>query len=64
VVLRVPSVVVHGDYNLLLNPEHPDMVQITIGQPEPFRSTQADSLLFPFLALLAITRRAHSASAP
>ena len=36
VALRVPSVVVRGEYNLLLNPEHPDMAQITIGQPEPF----------------------------
>jgi RES domain-containing protein len=36
VALRVPSVVVRGAYNLLLNPEHPDMAQVTIGQPEPF----------------------------
>jgi RES domain-containing protein len=36
VALRVPSVVVRGEYNLLLNPEHPDMAQIAIGRPEPF----------------------------
>jgi RES domain-containing protein len=36
VALRVPSVVVRGEYNLLLNPENSDMAQVTIGQPEPF----------------------------
>jgi RES domain-containing protein len=36
VALRVPSVVVRGEFNLLLNPEHPDVARITIGKPEPF----------------------------
>lgn len=35
-VLRVPSVVVLGEFNYLLNPAHPDFAKITVGQPAPF----------------------------
>ncbi len=35
-VLRVPSVVVLGEFNYLLNPAHPDFAKITLGQPAPF----------------------------
>ena len=35
-VLRVPSVVVLGEFNYLLNPTHPDFAKITLGQPAPF----------------------------
>lgn len=34
--LRVPSSVVLGEFNYLLNPAHPDFGQITIARPEPF----------------------------
>ena len=36
VALRVPSVVVPGEFNYLLNPAHPDFKKIVIGKPEPF----------------------------
>jgi RES domain-containing protein len=36
-VLRVPSVVVEHEQNLLLNPAHPHFSRITIGKPRPFR---------------------------
>jgi len=36
-VLRVPSVVVPEERNLLLNPAHPDFRRIRIGRPKPFR---------------------------
>jgi RES domain-containing protein len=36
VVLRVPSVVVPGESNFLLNPAHPDFVRIRIGAPTTF----------------------------
>ena len=35
-ILRVPSAVVHGDFNLLLNPGHKDFKEIRIVQVEPF----------------------------
>ena len=35
-VLRVPSAVVPGEFNYLLNPAHPAFAKIKIGQPEPF----------------------------
>jgi len=35
-VLRVPSAVVPGEHNFLLNPRHPDFSRLTIGDPEPF----------------------------
>ncbi len=36
VALRVPSAVVGGEFNFLLNPLHPDFAQVSIGKPEPF----------------------------
>lgn len=36
-VLRVPSVLVEGEWNYLLNPAHPDYKRITIGKPVPFQ---------------------------
>lgn len=36
VALRVPSVVVGGEFNYLLNPFHPEFEQVKIGKPEPF----------------------------
>ena len=36
-VLRVPSVVVPGEFNYLLNPFHPDFARIKVGKPQPFR---------------------------
>jgi RES domain-containing protein len=35
--LLVPSVVVDGDKNVLLNPTHPDFAKITLAEPIPFR---------------------------
>lgn len=35
-VLRVPSAVVLGEFNYLLNPLHDDFAKIAIGKPEPF----------------------------
>lgn len=37
VALRVPSVVVPDEHNLLLNPEHPDFGRLQIGRPQVFR---------------------------
>lgn len=36
VALRVPSVILRGQFNVLLNPEHPDWAQVDQGEPEPF----------------------------
>lgn len=36
-VLRLPSVVVHGEFNYLLNPLHRDFRAIEIGAPEALR---------------------------
>jgi RES domain-containing protein len=36
VALRVPSVVVDGDWNVLLNPRHPDFNKIELAAPQPF----------------------------
>jgi len=36
VVLAVPSVIVSGEPNYLLNPAHPDFKKISIGKPERF----------------------------
>jgi RES domain-containing protein len=36
-VLRVPSVIVPGEHNYLLNPEHPDFAGVTIGVTAPAR---------------------------
>jgi RES domain-containing protein len=35
-ILRVPTAVVPGQYNYLLNPEHPDFSKIQIGAPIDF----------------------------
>jgi RES domain-containing protein len=35
--LLVPSAVVDGDWNLLLNPRHPDFAAVRISPPNPFR---------------------------
>jgi RES domain-containing protein len=34
--LRVPSVVLPGEHNVLLNPTHPDYGRVDVGEPEPF----------------------------
>ncbi|QLG45413.1 RES family NAD+ phosphorylase [Costertonia aggregata] len=34
--LRVPSAVVQGDYNILINPEHPDIKKTSVLQVEKF----------------------------
>ncbi len=36
VVLEVPSVLIPGERNYLINPFHPDFSNIEIGAPEPF----------------------------
>lgn len=35
-VLELPSVIIPGEPNYLLNPAHPDFKKITIGKPVPF----------------------------
>lgn len=35
-VLKVPSVIVPGEFNFLLNPQHRDLKLINISKPEPF----------------------------
>ena len=35
-VLRVPSVIVPGEFNFLLNPAHRDFRKLKIGKPKPF----------------------------
>jgi RES domain-containing protein len=37
VALRVPSAVILGEFNYLLNPEHPDFAKLRISAAEPFR---------------------------
>jgi len=34
--IRVPSVVVPGEFNVLINPSHPDMEQLVIEDVRPF----------------------------
>lgn len=34
--LRVPSIVIDGEFNYVLNPAHPDFAQLKIGVPAPF----------------------------
>lgn len=34
--LRVPSAVVPGEFNYLLNPAHPKFTRVKVGKPEPF----------------------------
>lgn len=36
VALKIPSVVTKGDFNLLINPKHPDFSKIKIVETEPF----------------------------
>ena len=36
-VLRVPSAVIRGDWNYLINPEHLEFAQLTTEMPVPFR---------------------------
>jgi RES domain-containing protein len=36
VALRVPSAVVPGEFNYLINPLHPRFDEVKIGKPEPF----------------------------
>ena len=36
VALEVPSVAVEGEWNVLLNPTHPDFAKIKFAPPEPF----------------------------
>ena len=36
VVLRIPSIVVEGEFNYLLNPRHPDFARLEIGKPRAF----------------------------
>ena len=35
--LKVPSAVVEGDWNVLLNPKHPEFARVAIGPVKPFR---------------------------
>ncbi|MGD0858240.1 MAG: RES family NAD+ phosphorylase [Terracidiphilus sp.] len=37
VALRVPSAVVDGDWNVLLNPRHADFSKVQLAAPNPFR---------------------------
>jgi RES domain-containing protein len=37
VALKVPSAVVDGDWNVLLNPRHPRFAGVEIGDAKPFR---------------------------
>jgi RES domain-containing protein len=39
-VLKVPSAVVPGEHNFLLNPRHPDFGRLAIGEVEPFESDE------------------------
>ena len=36
VVLKVPSAIIVNEWNYLLNPAHPDFLQITLLRAEPF----------------------------
>lgn len=40
VALQVPSAVVEGDWNVLLNPRHPEFGKVRISAPKPFRYDQ------------------------
>ena len=39
-VLQVPSAVVPGEHNVLLNPRHPGFARVTISDQEPFASDE------------------------
>jgi RES domain-containing protein len=34
--LRVPSIVIDGEFNFVLNPAHPDFAQLKVGAPAAF----------------------------
>jgi RES domain-containing protein len=36
VVLAVPSAIIPIEFNYLINPQHPDIHQISIGNPQAF----------------------------
>ena len=36
VVLKVPSTIIHEEFNYLINPAHPDFKKLSIGSPERF----------------------------
>jgi len=36
VAIKIPSVITQGDYNILINPQHPDFKKINILKIEPF----------------------------
>lgn len=36
-ILRVPSTVIRGEANYVINVLHPDFPKLTFGQPDPFR---------------------------
>ena len=38
--LRVPSAVIPGEWNVLLNPAHASFARITVADPRPFRYDQ------------------------
>ena len=40
VALEVPSVAVEGEWNILLNPTHPDFAKISVFPPKPFHFDQ------------------------
>ena len=40
VILELPSVIIPGETNYLLNTTHPDFKSITLGKPEPFAFDQ------------------------
>jgi RES domain-containing protein len=35
-VLRVPTAILHGEYNYLINISHPDFSKVKLGKPSPF----------------------------
>jgi RES domain-containing protein len=35
-ILRVPSIIILDEYNLVLNPKHGDFIKIKIGEAQPF----------------------------